>query len=166
MLYLLLRKILWLLCNKKFGLKEIKREIRDIEKKLDGKPTAGPLTTGPFFVRAGMNNALNVKVQNTGAAPIDVVVRLFSLDTCPPSEIDSETLLQIPGGCCARDAVVTAPAGNFEVVICPSPATATIRAFVSLHSGAATTSAFEYVFRASEMLPVVCELCEVDEVDD
>ena len=161
----LLRKILWLLCNKKFGLREIKREIREIEKKLDGDPPSGPLSTGPFFVRTGVNNAINVKVQNTGDEPIDAVVRLFNLDTCPPTLIGSETLLAIPGGCCARDAVVTAPAGNMEVVICPDPEDATIRAFVSVHAGAAVTSAFEYVFRASEMIAPACELCEVEPPD-
>jgi hypothetical protein len=143
-----------------FGLEEIKREVREIEQevKKDGKPAGGPLTTGPFFIRTGQQNAINVKVQNTGHAAISAVVRLFSLDPCPEL-VQSVTIPQIGGGCCTVDAALTAAAGNFEVTICPTPANARIRAFVSLHTGAAATSAFEYVFRASEMLPKACNLC-------
>ncbi len=167
----LLKRIWCILTNKKFGLKEIKCEIMEIERKLDqlvcngnnngDGAVGGPISTGPFFVRTGQNNAINVKVQNIGDEPIDVIVRLFDIGKCPPVLTDEETLTAIGGGCCAQDAVLTAPAGNMEVAVCPNPANAAIRAFVSLHSGNAPTSEFEYVFRASEMLPVACGLCEV-----
>lgn len=156
--WMLLKLILCLLTNKKFGLKEIKCEIKDIERKLDGT-VGGSLSTGPFFVRSGQNNAINVKVQNVGEDPIDAVVRLFDMFQCPPVLVDEETLSDIGGGCCAQNAVLTANAGDFEVVICPDPADATIRAFVSVHSGNAPTAAIDYVIKASEMLPVVCDFC-------
>lgn len=165
----LLKQIVCLLTNRKFGLRQIKCEIKEIERKLDelvcngngGGKVGGPLSTGPIFVRAGQNNAINVKVQNIGEEPIDAVVKLFNIAACPPSPalIDEETLLNIGGGCCAQDTVLTAPAGNLEVVICPDPADAAIRAFVSVHSGNAPTSEFEYVIRASEMLPATCDFC-------
>jgi len=117
------------------------------------------VSTGPFFVRAGQNNAINVKVQNTSGAPIDADVKLIGLDCPVTSPLQTVTLTDIPGGCCVEDAVLTADAGNFEVVVCPDPANAPIRVFVSVHSGNATTSAFEYVFRASEMLAPACSLC-------
>lgn len=100
-----------------------------------------------------------MKVQNVGDAPINAEIRLFNIGVCPPALVDSETLTNI-GSCCAQDAVVTANAGNFEVVVCPTPANARIRVFVSVHSGNAATSAFEYVIKASEMLPLVCPFCE------
>jgi hypothetical protein len=120
----------------------------------------GPISTGPFFIRTGENNAINVKVQNTGTDPVDVAVRLYDLDECPPEIIDDD-FFTLQGGCCVDDAVLTAPAGNFEVVICPEPLTASLRAFVSVHSGNSTNSAFEYVIKAAEMLPVACSLCQV-----
>lgn len=151
-----------LLEDKKFGLAEIKREVRDIEDKLDKAPTQkGALSTGPFFVRTGQNNAINVKVQNVGTKCVDVVVRLFDIGACPPEEIDSECLKDI-GRCCAEDAVLTAPAGNFEVAICPDSPNATLRAFVSVHTGNSANSAFEYVIKAAEMLPLVCPFCKRD----
>ena len=111
------------------------------------------------YKRQGQNNAINVKVQNVGEDPIDAVVRLFDIAQCPPVLVDEETLSDIGGGCCAQNAVLTANAGDFEVVICPDPADATIRAFVSVHSGNAPTAAIDYVIKASEMLPVVCDFC-------
>ena len=124
-----------------------------------GPPATGPVSTGPFFVRAGQNNAINVKVQNTSSTPIDADVKLIGLDCPVTNPIQTRTLTGIAGGCCARDAVLTASAGNFEVVVCPDPANAPIRVFVSVHSGNATTSAFEYVFRAAEMLAPACSRC-------
>lgn len=155
-----LQAILCLLRHHKFGLKEIKCEIKDIEDNMDGGgEIAGPLTTGPIFIRTGQNNAINVKVQNTGDAPISAEVRLFNIGVCPPVEVDTETLTDI-GSCCAQDAVVTAGAGNVEVVVCPTPSDATMRVFVSVHNGNATTGAFEYVIKPAEMLPLVCPFCE------
>lgn len=157
-----LKVILCLLKNEEFGLEEIKREIQDIEDKLDSgqTPRAGAITTGPFFVRTGSNNAIAVRVQNTGADPIDVDVRLFNIGACPPALQDSASLTDIGGVCCAKSAVLQAPAGSFEAVFCPDPATASIRAFVSLHNGAAANAQFEYVIKAGEMLPSACSLCE------
>lgn len=157
-----LKIILCLLTNSEFGLQEIKREIREIEEELDNNDSGnegGPISTGPFLVRTGVNNAINVKVQNVGDEPIDAVIRLFDVGQCPPEEIDSVTLTDIGGGCCVQDGVVTAPAGDMEVVICPDPIDASIRAFVSVHSGATVTGAIEYVFRAAEMLSPACEFC-------
>lgn len=125
----------------------------------DGPPAVGPLSTGPFFIRAGQNNAINVKVQNASENPITVDVKLFDIEDCPVTTPIQTKTLTIPGGCCARDAILTAPAGNFEVVICPTPNNAPIRAFVSVHSGAAVTSAFEYVIKAAEMLAPACKFC-------
>lgn len=154
-------KAIWcLLANKRFGLKEIKREIKEIEEKLDRTvPVAGALSTGPFLVRAGENNAINVKVQNIGQTPIDATVLLVNVGNCPPQVVDSETLSAIGGGCCTENAVLTASAGDFEVIICPNPINAPIRAFVSVHSGNSVTSAFEYVIRASEMIAPACDFC-------
>jgi hypothetical protein len=45
--------------------------------------------------------------------------------------------------------------------ICTATPDARIRAFVSVHSGNSANSAFEYVIKASEMLPLVCPFCEV-----
>ena len=155
-----LKAILCLLKHHKYGLKEIKCEIKDIEDNMDGGgEEAGPLTTGPIFIRSGQNNAINVKVQNIGDDPISAEVRLFNIGVCPPVQADSETLTNI-GSCCAQDAVVTADAGDYEVVVCPTPSDAAIRVFVSVHNGSATTSAFEYVIKPAEMLPLVCPFCE------
>ena len=117
------------------------------------------VSTGPFFVRAGQKNAINVKVQNTSSTSINADVRLLGLDCPVTNPLQTKTLTGIPGGCCARDAVLTADAGNFEVVVCPDPADAPIRVFVSVHSGNAATSAIEYVIRAEEMLAPACGLC-------
>lgn len=161
-----LRAIQCLLRSREFGLREIKCEVKHIEDCLEGcdgggggSEIVGPQTTGPIFVRSGQNNAINVKVQNTGEAAVDAEVRLFDTGACPPVQIDSVTLTAI-GSCCTQDAVVTADAGDFEVVVCPTPADAAIRVFVSVHSGNAVTSAIDYVVRASEMLPLVCPFCE------
>lgn len=144
-----------LLDNHGDGLEELKDEVRGIEKALCVPANRGALSTGPFFVRAGAANAVNVKIQNVSRLPVDVVARVFDIGVCPPVEVDSETVISI-GRCCTQDVVFTVPAGDFEVVISPRSAGAQIRAFVSVHSGAATTSAFEYVIKAAEMLPVAC----------
>lgn len=175
LLCLILKKIsliLALLLNRFFGLREIKKEIKDIEKKLDDivPPTppaqGGALTTGPFLVRTGENNFINVKVQNTGEETIRVDVFLYDLEECPPEVVAGGTLTELEGGCCVQEVGVVASAGNFELVICPDPEDAPIRAFVSVHSGNSVTSAIEYVFRAAELLPVACELCEADPPND
>ncbi|MEA4883941.1 MAG: hypothetical protein VB144_09880 [Clostridia bacterium] len=128
-----------------------------------GPPSTGPLTTGPFFVRTGQNNAINVKVQNTGNTPIDADVKLFSLDCPACNPVDSRRLANIAGGCCVKDAALSANAGNFEAVVCPIPANAPIRAFVSVHSGNAVTSSIEYTIKAAEMLSPVCSFCQEDD---
>ena len=114
----------------------------------------GPVSTGPFFVRTGQNNAINVKVQNTSNTPIDARVILIGLECPANNPLQAVTLTNIPGGCCADDAVVTAGAGNFEVVVCPDPADAPIRVFVSVHSGNAPTSNIEYVIRGRRCSPL------------
>lgn len=124
-----------------------------------GPPATGPVSTGPFLVRTGQNNAINVKVQNTSSAPIGAAVKLIGLDCPVMNPLDTITLADIPGRCCVKDAVLRANAGNFEVVVCPDPADAPIRVFVSVHSGGATTSAIEYVIRAEEMLAPACSFC-------
>lgn len=156
--------ILSLLTDRRFGLCEIKREVKEIEKNMgngngDGD-LSGPITTGPFFIRTGQNNAINVLVQNLGEAAIDVEVKLVAIGACPVFVEDNASLENI-GSCCTRNAVLTASAGNWEVVVCPTPGTARVRAFVSVHSGNAVTSAFEYVFRAAEMLPAACSFCDL-----
>ena len=155
-----LEEIEGLLEDPRYGLAEIKREIRDIEEALSDLLTdKGPLSTGPFYVRAGEANAINVLVQNVGKCPIDVKVRLFDLEACPPEEIDCESLECIER-CTAEAAVLTAPEGIFEVVVCPKSDKASVRAFVSVHSGDAPNSSIEYTIKAEEMLPVVCPFCK------
>lgn len=159
-----LQAILCLLKHRRYGLKEIKREIKEIEENMngngDGDGIVGSQSTGPIFIRTGQNNAINVKVQNVGGESITVHVRLVDIGVCPPAVIETQTLGDI-GLCCSKDAVLTAPAGDFEVVICTATPDARIRAFVSVHSGNSANSAFEYVIKASEMLPLVCPFCEV-----
>ena len=159
-----LQAILCLLKHRRYGLKEIKREIKEIEENMngngDGDGIVGSQSTGPIFIRTGQNNAINVKVQNVGEEPVAVHVRLVDIGACPPAVIETQTLGDI-GSCCSKDAVLTAPAGDFEVVICTVTPDARIRAFVSVHSGNSANSAFEYVIKASEMLPLVCPFCEI-----
>lgn len=157
-----LNMILALLTNRHFGLCEIKKEVKEIEENMgNGNDciVGGGITTGPFFIRSGQNNAINVKVQNLEDSPIDVEVKLLSLECCPAVVIDNASLEDLES-CCTEDAVLTAGAGNWEVTVCPTPATAAVRAFVSVHSGNAVTSAIECVFRAAEMLPDVCSFCD------
>lgn len=157
-----LEEIEGLLEDPKTGLAEIKREVRDIEEKLDSLAAVkGPLSTGPFFIRSGENNAVNVVVQNVGKCPTDVKVRLFDLGCCPPKEVDSACLDCIKR-CCTETAVLTASAGVFEVVCCPKDEKAPLRAFVSVHSGNSPNSNIEYVIKAEEMLPLVCPFCKKD----
>lgn len=159
----LLRKlnmILALLTNRHYGLCEIKREVREIEENMgNGGIAGGRITTGPFLVRTGENNAISVKVQNLEDSPIDVEIKLLTLESCPAAVLDNASLEDICP-CCTEDAVLTAGAGNWEVTVCPTPETAAVRAFVSVHSGNAVTSAIEYVFKASDMLSDACSFCD------
>ncbi len=91
---ILLLIIIKLLLNRKFGLKEIKREIRAIEARLDQLiPNGnGTLTTGPVIkdVTAG---SLVVKVLNNTDETQTVVVLVWDLTQCPKAlyeEIDLE----------------------------------------------------------------------------
>ena len=162
----LLRKlnmILALLTNRCFGLCEIKKEVKEIEENTEngnGGIVSGPITTGPFFIRTGQNNAVNVLVQNLEDSLIDVEVKLVGIGACPVLALDNASLEDIDS-CCTEDATLTAAAGNWEVVVCPTPEPARVRAFVSVHGGNAATSAIEYVFRASEMLPATCAFCDL-----
>lgn len=158
-----LNMILALLTDRRFGLCEIKREVKEIEENMgngDNAIVGGGITTGPFLVRAGENNAVNVKVQNLEDVSIDVEVKAITLDSCPPVVIHNASLEGIEP-CCTQDALLTVGAGNWEVLVCPTPQTAAVRAFVSVHSGNSVTSAIEYVFRASDMLPDICRFCEL-----
>lgn len=160
-----LNAILCLLRHRRYGLREIKREVKEIEENMNGNGNGdgivGSQTTGPIFIRTGQNNAINVKVQNVGEQPVTVHVRLVDHNACPPAPVQTATIADI-ASCCAQDAVLTADAGNFEVVVCTSSPDARIRVFVSVHSGNSTNSAFEYVIRSSEMLPLVCPFCEIE----
>lgn len=157
-----LNLILGLLTNPCFGLCEIKREVREIEDNMGNGDNviSGPITTGPFFVRAGQNNAINVLVQNLEEGNIDVEVKLINLEACPPFAQGNVSIEDFES-CCTEQVGFTVPAGNWEVVVCPTPETARVRAFVSVHGGNAVTSAFEYVIRASEMLPAACSFCDL-----
>lgn len=157
-----LTMILSLLTNRRFGLCEIKREVKEIENNMGNGngDQGGGITTGPFFIRTGQNNAINVIVQNLEEAEIDVEVKLVDLGACPVFVEDNASLENIDS-CCTDSAVLTAAAGEWEVLVCPTPATAKVRAFVSVHSGNAVTSAIEYVFRAAEMLPEACDFCDL-----
>jgi hypothetical protein len=159
-----LHAILCLLRHRRYGLREIKREIKEIEEKMNGNGNGngivGSQSTGPILIRTGQNNAINVKVQNVGEGPVTVHVRLVDHNACPPAPVQTVSIADI-APCCAQDAVLTADAGNFEIVVCAATPDARIRVFVSVHSGNSTNSAFEYVIRASEMLPLVCPFCEI-----
>jgi hypothetical protein len=121
-------------------------------------PATGSLSTGPFFVRTN-SQAVNVKVQNPGPAPITLTVLLISLDCPVNNPVDTETIT-IPAGCCAEDAVFVADTGNYEVVICaPTPQTP-LRAFLSVHSGASTNANIEYVIPAADFLAPACDFCQ------
>lgn len=66
-----LEEIEGLLENPKTGLAEIKREIRDIEEKLDEMGAVkGALTTGPLSVKEEGKHAVTVLVQNVGRSQI------------------------------------------------------------------------------------------------
>lgn len=91
---ILLLIIIKLLLNRRFGLKEIKREIREIEARLDQLiPNGnGVLTTGPVVkdVTAG---SLVVKVLNNTDETQTVVVNVYDLTQCPKAlyeEVDLE----------------------------------------------------------------------------
>ncbi len=160
-----LKLIIAILLNRCFGLPEIKCEIREIEEKLDNlvppSSQGGAITTGPFLVRTGENNAIGVKIQNAGDATISVTALLYDVGECPPELVSQVGVADLEAGCTAQDITLTADAGDWEVVLCPSPADARIRGFVSVHSGNAVTSAIEYVFRAAEMLPAAAAQCEL-----
>ncbi len=117
--------ILSLLTNRKFGLCEIKREVKEIGKNMDNGngDQRGAITTGPLFIRTGQNNAINVLVQNLEEAEIDVEVKLVNLGSCPVFVEDNASLENIDS-CCTEDTVLTAAAGRWEVLVCPTPATA------------------------------------------
>ena len=152
-----------LLEDRKFGLAEIKREIRDIEDALkDRVKDKGPLSTGPFVVEGDhKDRAVTVAVQNLDKCPIDVEVKIFDLECCPPKEVDCKLLKDI-GRCCAEAAVFCVCEGIFEVVCCPDPEKSEIRAFVSVHSDDCHDSDVEFVIKAEEMLPLVCPFCKKD----
>ena len=155
-----------LLKSPRFGLREIKEEVKDIEDALDNLlPGKGPLSTGPFNIMDGPV-AIKVSVQNVGKGCIDAVVRLFDIECCPPRQVDCKVLRNI-GRSCAEDTVLCANEGIFEVVICPKPDKAPIRGFVTVKRvvqanpgpNAANLHA-ELVFRAADLLPVVCPFCK------
>ncbi|HHX29518.1 MAG: hypothetical protein ACOX5Q_08925 [Bacillota bacterium] len=149
-----------LLKSPRFGLREIKEEIKDIEDALDNLlPGKGPLSTGPINIHNGPDRAIKVSVQNVGKGCIDAVVRLFDIECCPPRQVDCKVLRNI-GRCCAEDTVLCAHEGIFEVVICPKPDKAPIRAFATVHCGGSSNSDIDLVFRATDFLPVVCPFCK------
>jgi hypothetical protein len=155
-------RVLDLLEDPRFGLREIKDEVKDIERALGAlTPVKGPLSTGPFFIPCGQKVAVTANVQNVGRGCIDVEVKLFDIECCPPKEVDCKLLRDI-GRCCAEDAVLCASEGIFEVVFCPKPDHAAIRAFVAVHEGHSSDSEAEYVIMAADMLPVVCPFCKKD----
>lgn len=120
-------------------------------------PAVGSLSSGPFFVRTNAQ-AINVKVQNPGPAPVTLNVLLISLD-CPVNNPVATETITIPAGCCAEDAVFVADTGNYEVVVCaPTPLTP-LRAFLSVHSGASTNANIEYVIPAASFLAPACNFC-------
>ncbi|MGE5580727.1 MAG: hypothetical protein ACM3WU_11915 [Bacillota bacterium] len=156
-----LEDILDLLENRKFGLAEIKDEIKDIEDALKDRKDKGPISSGPFLLLHD-NNAATVAVQNLDKCPIDVEVKLFDIQCCPPKEIDSKCLKCI-GRCCAEAAVLCAPEdGIFEVVCCPDPEKSAIRAFASVHSGGGCSPDTDLVIPAADFLPLVCPFCKKD----
>ena len=149
-----------LLEDPKTGLAEIKREIRDIEEKLDEESEVkGALTTGPLFIAEEGEHAVTVVVENIGRNPVDVKVRLFSLEFCPAKEVDSEELECIKR-CCAKTATLRTEEGAFEVVCCPEPENATLRVFVAVHEDCSPSSEVEFVIPAAEMLPLTCPFCK------
>ena len=155
-----LEEIEGLLENPKTGLAEIKREVRDIEEQLkEMGAVKGALTTGPLSVREKGEHAVTVLVQNVGRCPVDVKVRLFDLECCPAKEVDSAELECIKH-CCAKTATLHTEEGAFEVVCCPEPENATLRAFVTVHEDCSPCSEAEFVVLAAEMLPLVCPFCK------
>ncbi|HHY45488.1 MAG TPA: hypothetical protein GX512_07255 [Firmicutes bacterium] len=155
--------ILDLLKNPRFGLKEIKDEVKDIEEAVGNLvPVKGPLSTGPFSVT--IPSKIKVSVQNVGSKGcVDAVVRLFDIECCPPKQIDCKVLRNI-GRCCAEDTWLAAPEGArvLEVVICPKPDKASIRGFVTVQPMAVNASNPDALlnFRACDLLPVVCPFCK------
>jgi len=148
-----------LLESPKFGLAEIKDEVRDIEDALKMK---GPITSGPFLLLQD-NNAVTVCVQNLDRCPINVEVKLFDIQCCPPKEIDSKCLKCI-GRCCAEAAVLCAPReGIFEVVCCPDPEKSALRASASVQNRAVNgPSNSGLVIPANDFLPLTCPFCKKD----
>jgi len=155
-----LEEIEGLLEDPKTGLAEIKREIREIEAILgETSKVKGALTTGPLFIPEEGQHAVTVVVENLGRCPIDVKVKLLKLECCPPTEVDCEELECIKR-CCAETAVLCAEEGAFEVVCCPEPPNASIRAFVAVHEDASPCSEAEFVVTAADMLPLTCPFCK------
>jgi len=151
-----------LLESPKFGLAEIKDEVRGIEEALKSlAKNKGSITSGPLLLPQG-NNAVTVCVQNLDRYPIDVEVKLFDIQCCPPREIDCKRLRCV-GRCCAEAAVLCAPEdGIFEVVCCPDPQKSSIRAFANVHSGAVNGLTAGLVVPAIDFLPLTCPFCKKD----
>lgn len=111
----LLIAILKLLINRRFGLKEIKREIKELEDKLDRLVPPGDgvnFTTGPV-VRDASASSLIAKVLNNSDEDRTVAVIVFDLTACEKTEFSSVTL-DVDAGC-AEEHIFTQPPVNYEV---------------------------------------------------
>jgi hypothetical protein len=110
---LILIAILLILTNKRFGLKEIKAEIREIEEKLDMIVSPlGNFTTGPV-IKDVTASSLIVKVLNNSNVTQSVLVIVFDLTDCEKTEFDSIELEVEPG--CAEEHIFGEPPINYEV---------------------------------------------------
>ncbi len=155
-----LEEIAGLLEDPKSGLAEIKSEVRNIEERVATLSTGkGPLTTGPLYIPSQGTSAISVVVQNLDRCPANVEVRVLSLECCPPVQVCSADLRCI-GRCCSESVTLTATEGLYEVVCCPDPEKASIRAFVSVHEGSSPSSPVAYAVTAAEMLPLECPFCK------
>lgn len=111
----LLIAVLRLLTSRRFGLKEIKREIKEIEDKLDRlvpPGDGGNFTTGPV-VRDVQASSLIVKVLNNSDEDHTVTVIVFDLTQCEKTQFGSVTL-DVDAGC-AEEHIFTQPPVNYEV---------------------------------------------------
>lgn len=83
--------IIKLLLDKKSGLKEIKKEIMDIEEKLDQfVPVGNILTTGPVVTDVTASS-LVVKILNNTGMTQTVAVTVFDITECPKEVFATET---------------------------------------------------------------------------
>lgn len=90
--------VIKLLLNKKFGLEEIKREIREIENKLDQMvPVNAVLTTGPV-VKDVTASSLVVKLLNNTETTKTVTVTVFDITECP-KEVFAEENFELEPKC-------------------------------------------------------------------